>query len=611
MLKDWTVNIECSMTKRSLLFFFLTFILAVRAWGGTIPPHVEEMRGDGGAVLPPWGGLEGDFLWGDERGGCKMVCIVPERLPDLNMPRSGHAFFYANGELTLTGGHTTNFVPTPTAEYYADGQWHLLTMAYAHDNGFAVTLPSGEVIIGGGHTEPLGVGQSFLIERYMPANHTFEGFGCLDHRRVLANATLLTDGRVIIAGNHYADDAIGCYDGQGQVLHVKAVRQGRSNPYILPIADDNAIIVGSHDVHDSQPDTVWVDQVKGDAFRVPLLETWRPVYTDQPFSSLACSIGNHSYLLTAFDKEGQLGIIVVNGGNGKSDLAGESIFSLLPTSCPIPMQSPFGPILYKGPIVVDQQRRRGYVVGVDSLYRRQYVLAIDYARRPAALTLYYTDTLEHSSTTIPIVTPDGDLILAGGITDNNYKPVASVWLYRFGTPSSTAFSLASLKSIWLWVGVALLLLFVFLYIIIYRSRSTCRHESQDETSVNNAEENIESGEELMSRICQWIESDQRYLTQRLKPTDMAIDLGVSVAELNDCISRQRHCTFAQLIAEYRVGHAQRLLTDDPEMKLVAVIEQSGFSSESTFFRSFKAVTGLSPKEWLAQNGIPTATDNGA
>jgi hypothetical protein len=50
-----------------------------------------------------------------------MVRIAPERLPDLTLPRSGHNIFYANGELTVVGGHTTNFVPTPTAEYYADG----------------------------------------------------------------------------------------------------------------------------------------------------------------------------------------------------------------------------------------------------------------------------------------------------------------------------------------------------------------------------------------------------------------------------------------------------------------------------------------------------------
>ena len=55
---------------------------------------------------------------------CPVVRIVPERLPDLNVPRCGHCIFYANGELTVAGGHTTNFVPTPTAEYLSDGAWH-------------------------------------------------------------------------------------------------------------------------------------------------------------------------------------------------------------------------------------------------------------------------------------------------------------------------------------------------------------------------------------------------------------------------------------------------------------------------------------------------------
>ena len=59
---------------------------------------------------------------------CPMVRIVPERLPDLTIPRSGHNIFYANGELTVTGGHTTGFVPTQTAEYFDNGAWHPMTM---------------------------------------------------------------------------------------------------------------------------------------------------------------------------------------------------------------------------------------------------------------------------------------------------------------------------------------------------------------------------------------------------------------------------------------------------------------------------------------------------
>ena len=111
-----------------------------------------------------------------------------------------------------------------------------------------------------------------------------------------------------------------------------------------------------------------------------------------------------------------------------------------------------------------------------------------------------------------------------------------------------------------------------------------------------------SSDKLMKQLCQLIEQDNRYL-KSLRQSDIAAELGVSVADITDCLSNSRGCTFAQLLAEYRVRHAQKLITDNPELKLAAVITQSGFTSESTFFRSFKSVTGKSPKEWLAeQNG---------
>lgn len=47
-----------------------------------------------------------------------------ERLPDLTVPRAGHALLQLNGELTVIGGHTTGFIPTATAEYFKDGKWN-------------------------------------------------------------------------------------------------------------------------------------------------------------------------------------------------------------------------------------------------------------------------------------------------------------------------------------------------------------------------------------------------------------------------------------------------------------------------------------------------------
>lgn len=35
------------------------------------------------------------------------------------------------------------------------------------------------------------------------------------------------------------------------------------------------------------------------------------------------------------------------------------------------------------------------------------------------------------------------------------------------------------------------------------------------------------------------------------------------------------------------------------MKMAIIAAEAGFSSEATFFRNFKAVTGMTPREWLA------------
>jgi hypothetical protein len=90
---------------------------------------------------------------------CPVVKLEAERLPDLNVPRCGHSIVVANGEVTVIGGHTTNFKPTPTAEYFKDGEWHLVETAFTHDDGFALPLSSGKVLIAGGHSQNMGIGQ--------------------------------------------------------------------------------------------------------------------------------------------------------------------------------------------------------------------------------------------------------------------------------------------------------------------------------------------------------------------------------------------------------------------------------------------------------------------
>jgi len=167
----------------------------------------------------------------EQEAACPVVKLEAERLPDLNIPRSGHSIVAANGEVTVIGGHTTNFVPTPTAEYFKDGEWHLVETAFTHDDGFALPLSSGKVLIAGGHSQNMGIGQSFEAELYDPESHTTEGFASLNTKRCLASATELDSGRVVISGNWYHDDAIEMFDGRRSFLPVKDVTQDRCTPY--------------------------------------------------------------------------------------------------------------------------------------------------------------------------------------------------------------------------------------------------------------------------------------------------------------------------------------------------------------------------------------------
>lgn len=112
-----------------------------------------------------------------------IVHLAVTQLPDMNIARSGHIMFVVNNELTVFGGHQTGFIPTDSAEYLKDGKWHLMKMVYSHDDSFAVKLKSGDILLGGEHEKHLGIGQTFVVEKYYPEKHDFEGFGCLDTKR--------------------------------------------------------------------------------------------------------------------------------------------------------------------------------------------------------------------------------------------------------------------------------------------------------------------------------------------------------------------------------------------------------------------------------------------
>ena len=243
-----------------------------------------------------------------------MTKIVPLRLPDLNIPRFCHGTFFADGELTVTGGHTSSFVPTPTAEFLKDGKWQVLQMAYTHDDGLCVPLRNGKVLLAGGYEKNLGVGQTIEAELYDPATHTFEGFGCLDRRRTQVSGIELPSGQVVAAGNWYYTDAIETYDGGMYFETARDVSLPRSRPYLFRTSDGDVMVIsGCWDNYGKSVTSNIVDRLKGEPFRVPLLETWKPYLlghtprSDDSFNGDEKK-GDCAYHLPVQDSTGQVAI---------------------------------------------------------------------------------------------------------------------------------------------------------------------------------------------------------------------------------------------------------------------------------------------------------------
>lgn len=529
-------------------------------------------------------------------GATSFVKLQPERLPDMTIPRFCHSTFIINGELTVVGGHTSGFVLTKTAEYFKDGQWHLLQTVYNHDDGVCVPLRSGKVLLAGGYQENLGIGQTYEAEMYDPATHTFKGFGCLDKKRAHASGIEIDSGHVVISGNWYYPDGIELYEGKSQFAHIKETSVHRSMPYLLRTSDDVMVVSGLWDNYGQPITSNVVDRLKGEPFRVPLFETWHPILigvAPRPDASLIGDIekGFYAYLLPVCDSTGQVAICEVR----------DTVFSLLPTASPVPVDSEWGKIGWYTPIVVDRQAQRGYMLGQgEGDNAHKFLLSVDYTKTPAELTVYYTDPIPGYGASVPLVMPDGNLVITGGIGKDStfFSPTASVWVLPVAGPSAPLEEswLEKLSNHWLWIVLAgLLLTAILAYLMIRRARKSSVNEQTEPSPVSHDA----ITDSLMQRIETLMEEQRLYLNNDLKMGDVAAKLGVHQNEVSACINSCKGYSFSQFVNIYRVVYAQLQLREHPDKKMSQVGLESGFANDTTFYRVFKTITGLTPSEWLS------------
>ena len=524
-----------------------------------------------------------------QHGDIAFLPMAAKRLPDMNEARGGHALVWADNHILAVGGHTTGFVPTSTAEYYESGRWHLISTLYPHDTPFALVLKDGDVLVGGGYESSFGVGQTWGVERYHPATHDFTPAPIMEEKRAHASALELEDGRIVISGNWWATDITEIYNGDS--VWADTTSNYRSYPIILPIAKDNVwIIGGTCDSYNNSPSII-VDQLKGDPFEVELLAQWHPqTPQDRNMDARACRVAENTFLIYALNAEGQCAPMLVDSTG----------FSLLPMERPLPMEGPWGTIRYIGSFWTVPEAETAWLMGVDE-QNHAYLAEIAYQPAlqggKAKLTMHYSQALEDfPANPWEMLLPDGSFVTVGGMHHTNYESGASVFaFYPIGAPHEYTTVLV------VCIGLAIVIALLIVFLVRKRKR-------QQDNIANTSEEITPPSDKpnLGDRLKALMEEKQLFRNKDLRIADVVSELHTNTTYLSTCLKGELNTSFPAFVTNYRIRYAQELMCKDPTMRMSRVAAESGFTSEKSFLRSFKAICGVTPSEWKQAHTPQTA-----
>lgn len=114
---------------------------------------------------------------------------------------------------------------------------------------------------------------------------------------------------------------------------------------------------------------------------------------------------------------------------------------------------------------------------------------------------------------------------------------------------------------------------------------------------------VEECKRLVKILGRIMAEDKPYKDPNLKSNDLARMAGTSGHALSFLFNQYLKKSYYDYVNEYRVEEFKRLVNtiDRDKYTLTAMSQMCGFSSRASFFRHFKAVTGITPAEYLKQN----------
>ncbi|KQC01354.1 helix-turn-helix transcriptional regulator [Pedobacter sp. Hv1] len=114
--------------------------------------------------------------------------------------------------------------------------------------------------------------------------------------------------------------------------------------------------------------------------------------------------------------------------------------------------------------------------------------------------------------------------------------------------------------------------------------------------LNKIEESV--AHNILVKITAVFDEQQIYKNPDLTLTLLAKELNVRPQFLSQLLNDNLNKSFNQFINEYRVEEAKRLLKEATHLKIDTIGTACGFNSSSTFYNTFKKITGFTPSNYV-------------
>ena len=108
--------------------------------------------------------------------------------------------------------------------------------------------------------------------------------------------------------------------------------------------------------------------------------------------------------------------------------------------------------------------------------------------------------------------------------------------------------------------------------------------------------------DIQLKLEQYMRESKPYLQHDLKQSDVAQALEVTIHELSQVLNQNLNTTFRDYLNKFRIDEfIQKMkVADLSKFTIMAIAEQCGFQSKSSFYRSFNKVTGKTPAEFFKE-----------